>query len=1692
MATLYRPPTPAAYNPYSIPGVAQPGSAQTISEKDLGGGIDAKSAENQIPQGKVEDLLNGSTNAQGTVRKRNGYMGYAGTVPLRVLAQAALHDTEISFRFDTSVDLSGLPTVGGYVESPIIVAGKTAYANGSGLTVLDGDGLPTLVSQHYPKFRVKQKTTLTAGLSAAQDLGLTTQSAFVEVFTDAYELVYPNLLYIDSTNAVKVGISVAGDYYLCGSSKPALAGTTYVKQVVANTTVTVPASEHNLSSEHLIIRVYDTTAVDGVTYERIIPDSVSINNGDVTVTLSAATTFAVVISAAPYAQFAEAFSDVVIPDRTSPFTAFSMYERTAPGVLTEVIPTSAIYNAGTLTIAAPVSALGYVVFYEDMQVLSNTIAVDVTTVDAQAVPVTDMQLTVWGVPDAYSAEVDRLGFVNHVDSYIADDDRRMICGLGGNLYAARTQAEVGSTYRMPTVYPRLSGRVDGDQTIGPAIWDSGDSPSRVNYIKADNGDTHWLGVTAVTWLSGTSVQYTVHAPNYVVSTSLAAVFNVNHPVTVVDTGHSVNAGVFYATAVGAIDANTFTVTLTVPARTDADYDEVDCGARLGIFADSLTLVDASAYAADDYAIVGSSIYEVLSVSGNILHLGDLVLAVTLVNDEFVGGRRTSNVIPVQSGFRSTPATDFPQIVVGDQLLHSGYSRYLTVTAVDIADATVTIDEALEFSDTLDLSESISVPSRWIPIEIPYGISDEPRIFDARSYSDQQFLRSATVNDSMFFTDGENVVRKFDGYNVYRAGLLRWSPGLFLTKDTAATGKIDISSYLQPIAYTTYAAGGFTTAAGVESSFTVGDTYISSNHAGVSYTITAIDTTAHKVYVSPAVTVPGGGATSGTLQRDNLVYSYYFRLNAVDANNNIVASAACGSAGDYTVKLAASSAIHLKLLGLPSGLGDYDYTRVEVEIYRTKIGGAPPYYRIATIPVSIVSSLYIDYTDTASDDTLSDLDMVNSALLGQEVGTTWTEPPLAAHITSLGNRLVLGNITDYPKLDMRFIPCDTGILTATEFEGVTFALSANAIDYEFFVFTSDAAHKSTVAVSTGTAGTSVTLDFGNIAAPPTSGWVYTFRAASSSGYVPAHAGWYRILSHDFTDANHKKVTIDCKTYVSLAAGNDIDACVYISATAIPVWLGTDYNIQTIAATSAAVRLNIMRRLAEAINARWASSPLAIPFYANAGGDFESDQIVIRSASPAVSVYGAFEDADPSVTFKFYVNGILQSASGTASYRFTSGDNARFGSRILLSYPNFPEIFDSPTVTLDKQSDSAIDINPADGQVITGVIPFFGLSAFGAAMTDAPLLVFKTRSVYVVDVASKQVKKLETRGLGCSYPYSIGSTRKGIIFANESGIYRINRDLSLDYVGFFMERKWLENTERGFSDLIHGHHFAIGSEYKLSVPLLGESLPSEVYVYDHTREDDSLGGPGQGTGAWARHDNIPSLGWANLEADEFYARPDGRVFVRRRSGTAADYRDDASAITFRIVTRPMDFGNQGIRKAIRRISSHFRTIMDSVGTTLWAAVNLSKNFQQLDTFVIDGSDTPSSASNADEIQRQQAAATQYLSISNALRALSATITAPEVVAEYNAMIAQAETGYVLALKSDPTGLVSLPPALDDLSDVAGDKMVSITSTLPDKKCQYLQLMYENSEIDEGIELAGIDFRVTALNHGGMVEARDTRTR
>jgi hypothetical protein len=344
-------------------------------------------------------------------------------------------------------------------------------------------------------------------------------------------------------------------------------------------------------------------------------------------------------------------------------------------------------------------------------------------------------------------------------------------------------------------------------------------------------------------------------------------------------------------------------------------------------------------------------------------------------------------------------------------------------------------------------------------------------------------------------------------------------------------------------------------------------------------------------------------------------------------------------------------------------------------------------------------------------------------------------------------------------------------------------------------------------------------------------------------------------------------------------------------------------------------------------------------ANAGGEYEIGQLVIRqpkvvSTTLEVKLPAAITEAN------IFVRGSLRTASEevVATTRV-------FPSRVLVSYANYPELFDNPYGD-ENNSTSVIDVNPADGQQITGVIPFFGESVFGQGQAEDLVVVFKTNSIYLIDIRTRDKKKIQSRGLGCTAPYSIASTRDGIIFANEAGIYRLNQNQTISYVGKYVERLWEDTVNTDQLSIMTGHHYGRGRKYKLSAPVGSGTTNSAVLVYDHQRE-----GKDQEFGGWTRYDNHPATGWANLGNDAFFGSTSGNVFSVRKLNEASDYRDDSTAITMTAILRAEDFGAPGIRKIINSINTHFQLRRTSMtGTTISVSADLDGTFTSLGSFTL----------------------------------------------------------------------------------------------------------------------------------------------
>ncbi len=471
--------------------------------------------------------------------------------------------------------------------------------------------------------------------------------------------------------------------------------------------------------------------------------------------------------------------------------------------------------------------------------------------------------------------------------------------------------------------------------------------------------------------------------------------------------------------------------------------------------------------------------------------------------------------------------------------------------------------------------------------------------------------------------------------------------------------------------------------------------------------------------------------------------------------------------------------------------------------------------------------------------------------------------------------------------------------------------------------------------------------------------------------------------------------------------------------IPVYLGTDYNFNSTNGNSSSPRMAVYR-LASAINAsmRQVNTTLSgftsfVPWIvAYAGDEYGADARLILDQPQVTNTF--FEVKLPSGTldYEIFANNLRRNPGAEVSAVVEVKP-----SRLLASISGFPEIFDRPFSSEDS-SISAIDINAADGQEITGVIPFFGDSAFGAAQKSGILVVFKSQSIYLVDLTEKRlgrnaVQKIESQGLGCTIPYSIAPTKDGIMFANEAGIYKLTRQLTIEYAGQYIERVWKENLDDSIRNTIQGHHYGSDRQYKLSMPEKGDKANSLVLVYNHTREAKG------GAGSWSIYDNHPATGWVNFGADALFASTKGRVFKLRRNGDITDYRDDASPINFSVKFRALDFGEAGIRKRCLHIIVHFRnSVVDMTGSKFYSSINLKQDFQELDKFI-----------------------------------------------------------------------VNTPYELNNLSDLAYQKITSIRFSMSSDKFLYLQTKLTNDKIDEPVQVTSIDYRVTGLTSKGTLEAADT---
>lgn len=997
----------------------------------------------------------------------------------------------------------------------------------------------------------------------------------------------------------------------------------------------------------------------------------------------------------------------------------------------------------------------------------------------------------------------------------------------------------------------------------------------------------------------------------------------------------------------------------------------------------------------------------------------------------------------------------------------------TYTNVKLLGRTIEIDERVLVEAGPDTTVA-TVDGRWTVIENPptsteRAITTKIHHFDENPYTDQPFLKSAVVNDSMYFTNGFDEVKKFDGVSLMNAGLPPFQPWAFINVDESLPAlpsglqeTVDFGDSDLAKKFLSVPTGIFKDGQRLRLSRTDGSAAV---YITVAETVEAAagKTNAYDLYFLEDLTAAQIAALSASNPQEltltgSTLYRYYATIRMIDRNGAEIASATLGSE-DLYVETYAASAIEVKILGLPV-YPELDYDSIDIELYRTlgSSRGVGSFYRVARERVPYDNSTgYITVLDTVLDVSLTSasFDKVTTNFTGGNPGLTWTYPPKAKALTTADNRLVLGNIASPPKADIVFRKNEnTYDLCMGDFNGsyIRFTktnindASSNADLVFSFEGTREVEFDPTSAITIGTNQITVASTAHGLVAGQ---WIYLFHRDKTANNSLRWAGWYRL--HSVTT---NAFVIKIKHSEDAGAGAATDVTCYVSSSAsvseitnrVPVWMGqnayrevspsqvntstdvftisphgcftgmavrwissgnlpaplvtdTDYYVislnesqiklattydnaiagtainitstgtgthvvspavldgnfgqrefdtvplEALVATKLSVAISAVMASEDPSNAYWQSQgTFPKPWLlAQSGQSFGLGEIYVQqmdAPNGALSITHTGMSNRVSV----YINNLLYPNGTTASTEIK-----RFNSRLAFSYRKASELFDD--VYSDRvDGTNVVDINPADGQEITAIIPFFGTSVFGAAQYAQSLVVFKTNSVYFVDIASRQVQKIQTQGQGCTAPNSIALSTNGIFFANNSGLYHLDWSNKITWRGRFLNGLWNTELNKDAISRLTGHNYRQGRKYKLSYPVNGSTDNSKVFVYDHSREE-----LGQ-MGSWTVYDNHNATGWCNQRSDAFWGTTNGRVMKVRNTNTRYDYRDDDQPIAQSVTFGGIHYDLPNERKITDSVTLQFQNDVGTVtGVEVLTEQSLSGIFNSSGTISIPEGDT-----------------------------------------------------------------------------------------------------------------------------------------
>jgi hypothetical protein len=666
------------------------------------------------------------------------------------------------------------------------------------------------------------------------------------------------------------------------------------------------------------------------------------------------------------------------------------------------------------------------------------------------------------------------------------------------------------------------------------------------------------------------------------------------------------------------------------------------------------------------------------------------------------------------------------------------------------------------------------------------------------------------------------------------------------------------------------------------------------------------------------------------------------------------------------------------------------------VFRTKItaSASAPFYQVRRDPLNYKYAEGEDViiiNDTIPDEALSPIpdDQVSIALKGAELPLSSEEPPRSKYMTSASNRLVLGNIKSWSRLDLDLLS-NGGIteLNTMDDMALTVGDGTNSVTVDCVPFLNRSGTSYDVLNSTnmkeitnvaypdattvrltlsGTLSSSVVvgdyIQLGSWFTDADATGIFTTGARTRDDTLGALNGWWQINAYTDTTNDiidlffvHGRSTVgaddwafgagEAPLYVAHSTGN-------LPCVMLPYALtATGRVVEDIVFNDRKNQFEFtnainrgLKDIRSALN-QWTvrqSDPWLLP---KAGATEGAGKLILSGVKHDQNIVGTVTIDSASDLQIFWDQRRTPSATSA------TGFERLFPSRLLISVENYPEMFDNPFALSGLYGDSIIDVNANDGQEITGMSTFFASSTTSGSVLEETLVVFKDKSIYAVNMNTRQAQKIESGDQGCNIPGSISITKDGIMFANSSGVYMVTKNLGITYVGTWIEDYWRENVN--FTDVARraiAINDASDRKYKLSIPT--DTVRNNSVVVFNYISAATLGG------GWTTYDNFAASGWAQTTEGTYFSSYHGRIFRLRDTGSDTDYRDDNAAITASFTYAPQSFGDTGSRAVLNRVITHVDGTVTALEPSI--ATDLSTTFQSVDTINIDSGGGESGASS-----------------------------------------------------------------------------------------------------------------------------------